>query len=451
MSRSSTPGVGLIASRMQVGPHAEDVCATFAPGRPPIVLLHGIGMSGEYYLPFASELAATYDVRATARTHRRDLTMIVPPKEPAGRRRQPVPMTIATVVLTALTAVLPGCTTAPDDPASPDGGGTAGTGQWTTETIAGMSVSFYVPTTAPAQPAGRALMVNLHGCVQKAADLRNGGNWTSTADEYGMVVAVPAAPDGGVFLGCWDYYGTDHSRTAPSGHDDNLLGLVKELDAREGLGIDEDQVYLSGLSSGAGQAMVIGCLAPEVFAGIGIVAGPTVGTTSRELSWVASTQAQGTATCLDFAGTAGPSFDTQLTSIVYGSNDTAVASGYNTINGQIMAGIYGATDTTTFTLDELAGTSTAGSGTLYSDAAGPRVSVIQNTGLGHNWPAGGGPGGTYISTSSIDYPAYVTEFFFENNRRIDLVLGPTTQPDPAAVPEQSHNANAGVILGNRLH
>lgn len=376
--------------------------------------------------------------------------MIAPPRDPARRKRRFLPMIIAAVILAALAGVLSGCTRAPDDPVTPDGG-TVGTGTWRTETIAGMSVSLYVPSTAPVRPAGRALMVNLHGCVQEATDLSNGGNWTATADEYGMVLAVPATPDGGVFLGCWDYYGTNHSRTAPSGHDDNLLELVKELDAREGLGIDENQVYLSGLSSGGGQTMVMGCLAPEVFAGIGIVAGPTVGTTSRQLSRVATTQAQGTATCLDFAGTTGPSFDTQLTSIVYDSNDTAVASGYNTLNGQIMAGIYGARDATTFTLDELAGTSTTGSGTLYSDAQGPRVSVIQNTGLGHSWPAGGGPGGPYISTSSIDYPAYVTEFFFENNRRIDLPLEHTTEPAPATLPEQNHTVNAGVILGSRLH
>jgi hypothetical protein len=51
-----------------------------------------------------------------------------------------------------------------------------------------------------------------------------------------------------------------------------------------------------------------------------------------------------------------------------------------------------------------------------------------NTGLGHNWPAGGGPGGSYISTNSIDYPAYVTEFFFENNRRTGPL--PTEEPTP---------------------
>ncbi|MCH3058246.1 hypothetical protein K3X06_14665, partial [Listeria monocytogenes] len=81
--------------------------------------------------------------------------------------------------------------------------------------------------------------------------------------------------------------------------------------------------------------------------------------------------------------------------------------------------------TSTFSLAGLAGTNTQGSGTLYSDGTGPRVSVIQNTGLGHNWPAGAGSGGTYISANSIDYPAYVTSFFFANNRRIDRSATPT--------------------------
>jgi poly(3-hydroxybutyrate) depolymerase len=47
--------------------------------------------------------------------------------------------------------------------------------------------------------------------------------------------------------------------------------------------------------------MVMGCLAPDVFAGIGINAGPTVGTTSGQIGSVAVSQAQGTATCRTFA------------------------------------------------------------------------------------------------------------------------------------------------------
>ncbi|MCR8670477.1 PHB depolymerase family esterase [Agrococcus sp. HG114] len=309
-------------------------------------------------------------------------------------------------------------------------------GSWSTETIAGMSVHLYVPSSAPALAAGRALMVSLHGCVQTATDLRGGANWVQTAEEHGMVVALPAAPNGGVLVGCWDYYDSNHSRTQPSRHDDNLLGLVSTLTGRAALGIDPDQVYLSGLSSGGGETMVMGCLAPDVFAGIGINAGPTVGTTSGQIGYVAVSESQGASTCRSFAGSAAGAFATQLTSIVYGSDDTTVTPGYNTLNGEIMAGIYGAETTSTFSLADLAGSNRAGSGTLYSDAQGPRVSVIQNSGLGHNWPAGGGPGGRYISTNSIDYPAYVTEFFFANNRRVDPTQPtPTPEPTPTPTPE----------------
>lgn len=45
-----------------MGPYAVDVRGTFAPGAPPVVLVHGIGMSGEYFLPFADELSPHYDV-----------------------------------------------------------------------------------------------------------------------------------------------------------------------------------------------------------------------------------------------------------------------------------------------------------------------------------------------------------------------------------------------------
>lgn len=50
--------------RLQVQGHAVDVRGTYAPQRPPILLVHGLGMSGEYFLPLADALAATHDVYA---------------------------------------------------------------------------------------------------------------------------------------------------------------------------------------------------------------------------------------------------------------------------------------------------------------------------------------------------------------------------------------------------
>ncbi|WP_125776799.1 PHB depolymerase family esterase [Antribacter gilvus] len=311
----------------------------------------------------------------------------------------------------------------------------AAAGAWSQRSAGGMTVELYTPSTAPSLPAGRALMINLHGCAQTSSVLKNGGNWAATADQYGMVVAVPAAPNGGVILGCWDYYDTNHSRTSPSRHDDNLLALVTSLLGDASLGIDPDQVYLSGLSSGGGETMVMGCLAPDVFAGVGINAGPTVGTTSGQISSVAVSAATAKSTCTRFAGTHTSGFSTQLTSVVYGTSDTTVAPGYNTLNAQVMASIYGASSQSSFSLSSLAGSNLAGTGTLWSDASGPRVSLIANSGVGHAWPAGGGPGGSYVTTSSVNYPAYVTDFFFDNNRRVDRGgAGPTPTPVPTPTP-----------------
>lgn len=99
-----------------------------------------------------------------------------------------------------------------------------------------------------------------------------------------------------------------------------------------------------------------------------------------------------------------------------------------------MAQIYGAGSQSSFSLSGLDGANTSGSGALWSDGAGPRVSLIQNTGMGHNWPAGDGPGGSYITTNSINYPAYLTEFFFENNRRVDRDGQPSPTPAPTSTP-----------------
>lgn len=345
------------------------------------------------------------------------------PRSAASAARRSVPAVLAgvlAVVLTAVTLVL-----------GPGGGTSArAAGSWTSETIAGMNVRLYVPTTAPAIADGRALMVNLHGCVQTNTDLQTAGNWQATADAYGMVVAVPAAPNGGVIAGCWDYYDANHSRSNPARHDDNLLALVDTLLGRTALDLDADQVYLSGLSSGGGETMVMGCLAPDVFAGVGINAGPTVGTTSSQISSVSTTKSAATSTCTRFAGSHTAGFDTQLTSVIHGNDDYTVATGYNRLNAEVMAGLYGATATSPVTMSALPGTSTAGSGTMWSDAEGPRVSLLTNTGLGHNWPAGGGPGGRYIKASSIDYPRYVTSFFFANNRRVSGTTTGTPTPTP---------------------
>lgn len=285
----------------------------------------------------------------------------------------------------------------------------AWSGSWNTETISGMNVHIYTPTTSPARNNKRALMINLHGCAQTNGDLKNGGNWKNTADKYGMVVAIPGAPGGGVIAGCWDYYGTNQSRS--NKYNDNLIGLANTLKNRGSLNVDSNQVYISGLSSGSSQSMVIGCLAPDIFSGLGLNAGPTIGTESSQISSVQTNLNAARNLCNNWAGSRKSHFSTQITSAVYGSSDYLVAQGYNQLNVDVM------------------------------DAVGNPLTWIKRVnGMGHEWPAGGGPGGSYINNSLYNYPEALTNWLCTNNRRAAGSCNPgggggaTPTPTPTATP-----------------
>src|SRR5690606_9997075 len=81
-----------------------------------------------------------------------------------------------------------------------------------------------------------------------------------------------------------------------------------------------------------------------------VVGRRTVGTTSGQIGSVATSLAQARSTCRTFAGSHAAGFDTQVTSVVFGSADTTVATGYGTLNAQVMADLYGATTTSSFSL-----------------------------------------------------------------------------------------------------
>ncbi len=299
---------------------------------------------------------------------------------------------------------------------------------WKFETIEGVQVHYYVPKTL-FKTKTSSLMVNLHGCSQKAEDLKKDGNWESTADDFNMIVALPKVPSGGVISGCWDYYGGDHTYT--NRHNGPLLKLVKAMMARIDLGIDPGQIYLSGLSSGGGETMVLGCMAPEIFSGLGVNAGPSTGTLSSEISMPKTTYQTMLDTCKKLGAGKEDHFKTQLTSIIYGNNDFIVSTKFDVFNADIMRTIYSASNQSTFDTTKLDGANKEGTGTMWSDSVGPRVSLIMNKNLGHNWPAGqGGNSGNFINKKSLNYPQYLAQFFYANNRRSKSVKMPEVLLDP---------------------
>jgi poly(3-hydroxybutyrate) depolymerase len=137
----------------------------------------------------------------------------------------------------------------------------------------------YTPSTA--LPDGKhPLLIVLHGCAQTHSEIKEFGNLVPTAEANGIVVAVPSV--GSEFFGtplqrCWDYNGASDTR----GHIAELVKLAVALRERSDLNVDQNHVYIVGLSSGAAMALAVGCKAPDVFAGVGAIAGPSVGSSQN--------------------------------------------------------------------------------------------------------------------------------------------------------------------------
>ncbi len=287
-------------------------------------------------------------------------------------------------------------------------------GTWSTEyNLEGMdSVHIYKPSTTPAVNGKRALMLNLHGCAMSNTDMKNNAGWEDIADDKGMVVAMPDVPGNGVNGDCWDYYGENHTRY--NKYNNEVINLANELIGRTSLNIDPDQVYITGFSSGGGQSIVIACLAPDIFAGVGAHSGPGLGSTSSQygsVPWNYDEQDQADL-CEDLAGTNSGDFDTQIYSTIHGQSDYTVGFGYNATGAEIMSLVYGAT-----TQGSSQSIATGGTKVIFSDANGPRVSRIAVSGLGHDWSSSDGNSGYFVNTK-VDYPEYVTNWFFDNNLRV---------------------------------
>jgi poly(3-hydroxybutyrate) depolymerase len=291
--------------------------------------------------------------------------------------------------------------------------------QWQKTKFEDMDYFLYVP--ASRKSYGRGLVVALHGCSQPAEDLRDLGNWEEAAENFAMIVALPVVPNGGVMLGCWDYYGKAHDEN--SRHSAPLIALTEHLKSQKALLIDPTRIAAAGLSSGSAQAMLLGCLRPDLFSGLGLNAGPAIGTESTELRRPRIGSKDVARFCLDLSGQRATHFRRQKTSIIVGDHDFAVNPEYSHLIVQAMQEIYDSQTKNPLDLSSLKGSNKKGQGFVLLDGSSrERVSLIENEGLGHAWPAGTeSPPGffstrRFVNSHSINYPDYLGRFLIQEAR-----------------------------------
>jgi poly(3-hydroxybutyrate) depolymerase len=276
-------------------------------------------------------------------------------------------------------------------------------------------VNIYTPDSISSIGQGKALMIVLHGCVQ-SVDAYLTANLESAAENHGMVIAVPDAMNKAGYS-CWSYWQGTKSRS--SGDYKNLISLATALTTDSNRDIDADQVYIAGLSSGAAFANTTACLAPDIFAGMGISAGPSIGTSSNGALGPCET-ANVQARCQQYAGSYSSHFSSQIASIAQGDQDSTVNLCYNAQNAKGMADLYGVSELPGSNIIS-EGAGRTGDETLWQDG---RVSKLWFNGVDHAWSGGQGANGSYINGSGINYAEYLGQYFATNNQRVDRNVGP---------------------------
>ncbi|MBP2325063.1 poly(hydroxyalkanoate) depolymerase family esterase [Kibdelosporangium banguiense] len=122
--------------------------------------------------------------------------------------------------------------------------------------------------TPSSLPAGRPVVVALHGCTQNAAGYGDGSGWAQLADQMKFTLVLPEQKSVNNFNKCFNWFERGDT-TRGQGEAESVAQMVRR--ARDDAGAA--RVYVTGLSAGGAMTAVMLAAYPELFTGGGIVAG----------------------------------------------------------------------------------------------------------------------------------------------------------------------------------
>jgi poly(hydroxyalkanoate) depolymerase family esterase len=129
----------------------------------------------------------------------------------------------------------------------------------------------YVPD---ALPAGRPVVVAMHGCTQDAAGYGTGAGWVELAERSAFTLVLPQQESANNTSRCFNWFQPGDT-TRGQGEAESIAQMVRRAIADTGA--DPSRVYVTGLSAGGAMTSVLLGAYPEMFAGGGVVAGVPFG------------------------------------------------------------------------------------------------------------------------------------------------------------------------------
>ncbi len=146
-------------------------------------------------------------------------------------------------------------------------------GEWVSGSATGASGSrnyrLWVPSGYDKSTAGPLVMM-LHGCMQKPEELAVISGMNELADKNNFLVVYPEQSNQANPLRCWNWFETKHQER-DSGEPSLLAAIIRQLGSTHK--VDVRRVYVAGISAGAAMAVVMAATYPDLFSGVGVMAG----------------------------------------------------------------------------------------------------------------------------------------------------------------------------------
>ncbi|MDB5080039.1 MAG: phaZ1 [Chloroflexi bacterium] len=188
----------------------------------------------------------------------------------------------------------------------------------------------YVPTSIN-DGKSHPLVVMLHGCSQDPVSFAGGTRMNTLAETHGFVALYPRQDSAYNTLKCWNWFEPAH-QGRDSGEPSIIAGMVNQVKSQ--YNINNRQVYLAGMSAGAGMTAIMASCYPDVFAAAAVHSGLQYKAASN-LPEALVAQVNGSSVDPDIAGRAaygcsGVSRAVVPVVVFHGSADSTV----NPLNGQ---------------------------------------------------------------------------------------------------------------------
>lgn len=274
----------------------------------------------------------------------------------------------------------------------------------------------FIPSAWRGQPL--PLVVMLHGCTQTPDDFAIGTRMNIVAEERGCLVAYPAQSRSANSSKCWNWFkASDQGRD--TGEPAIIAGLVRELSLIYGL--DQERVYVAGLSAGGAMAVILGRLYPDMFAALGVHSGLPYGVAHDLPSAFAAMHRPGAADPPGERPESAQSRRSVPAIVFHGDRDLTVHPG----NGEQVANEAAAVSADESSrkspgvVESRAGETPGGHAytcTIFRDDSGKIVAEHWLVhGAAHAW-SGGDPRGSFTDPDGPDATAEMMRFFLEHTR-----------------------------------